>query len=56
MYDLNLKLAENLENFFRDNRFELLQNNAILVKDFFKSVKEENMNFNSGVVFSGFEV
>ncbi len=51
-----LLAGENLENFFRDNRFELLQNNAILVRDFFKSVKEENINFNSGVVFSGFEV
>ena len=51
-----LQSGEQLENFFRENRFELLQNNAILVRDFFKSVKEEANNFNSAVVFSGFEL
>ena len=51
-----LQSGDILENFFKENRFELLQNNVILVKDFFKSVKEETPNFNSAVVFSGFEV
>lgn len=44
------------ENFFRENRFELLQNNTILVRDFFKSVKEETTDYNSAIVFSGYEV
>ncbi len=51
-----LQGGEMLENFFRDNRFELLQNNAILVRDFFKCIKEENNSFNSAIAFSGFEI
>lgn len=48
--------GEVLENFFKENRFEQLQNNAILVKDFFKTVREYNQNYNNAVVFSGFEI
>lgn len=51
-----LQSGEQLEAFFKENRFELLQNNAILVRDFFKTVREESKSFNSAVVFSGFEV
>lgn len=51
-----LQGGELLENFFKNNRFELLQNNAILVRDFFKTVKEESKGFNNAVVFSGFEI
>lgn len=51
-----LQAGEMLENFFKENRFELLQNNAILVRDFFKSVKEESKSISNAVVFSGFEV
>lgn len=51
-----LQGGELLENFFKENRFELLQNNAVLVRDFFKSIREESKSFNNAVVFSGFEV
>ena len=51
-----LQSGEMLDNFFKENRFELLQNNAILVRDFFKSVREEAKSFNNAIVFSGFEV
>ena len=51
-----LQGGEQLENFFKENRFELLQNNNILVRDFFKTAKEENKDFNNAVVFSRFEV
>ncbi len=51
-----LQSGDLLENFFKDNRFELLKNNTILVRDFFKSIKEESKSFNNAVVFSGFEV
>ena len=51
-----LQTGQIIENFCRENRFELLQNNAILVRDFFKSVKEENRSYNSAVVFSRLEV
>lgn len=51
-----LQAGEAAENFFKENRFELLQNNAILVRDFFKSIKEENQNYSHAVVFSGYEV
>ena len=51
-----LNSGEQLENFFKDNRFELLQNNAILVRDFFKNIKQESSLMNSAIVFSGFEV
>lgn len=51
-----LQGGELLEKFFKDNRFELLQNNAILVRDFFKTVKEESKIFNNAIVFSGFEI
>ncbi len=44
------------ENFYRENHFEKLQNNAVLVRDFFKSVKEENKMFSEAIVFSGFEI
>ncbi len=50
-----LQSGEMLENFFKENRFELLQNNVILVRDFFKIIKEETKNYNSAIVFSGFE-
>jgi len=45
-----------IEKFSRDNRFELLQNNIVLVKDFFKTVKQENRRFNEAVIFSEFEI
>ena len=45
--------GDNIENFFRENKFEHLQNSAILVRDFFKSIKEENKGFNEAVIFSG---
>ena len=51
-----LQGGELLENFFKENRFELLQNNAILVRDFFKTIKEESTGFNSAIAFSGFEI
>ena len=51
-----LQSGEFIENFCRENRFELLQNSAILVRDFFKSVKEENTSYNNAVVFSRLEV
>lgn len=51
-----LQSGEMLENFFKENRFELLQNNAVLVRDFFKSIKEESKSLSNAVVFSGFEV
>lgn len=51
-----LQSGELLEGFFRDNRFEQLQSNAILVRDFFKSIKESSPDFHNAVVFSGFEV
>ncbi len=51
-----LQGGELLEKFFKDNRFELLQNNAILVRDFFKTVREESKMFNNAIVFSGFEI
>ena len=59
MYIKNRKYFQSgdaAEQFFKENRFELLQNNAILVRDFFKSVKEENENYSRAVVFSGYEV
>lgn len=51
-----MQTGEAKENFFKENRFELLQNNAILVRDFFKTVKEESTGFNNAIVFSGFEI
>ncbi len=51
-----LQGGELLEKFFKDNRFELLQNNAILVRDFFKPIKENNNIYNEAVIFSGFEI
>lgn len=51
-----MQSGEMMENFFRDNHFELLQNKAVLVRDFFKTIKEENKVFNEAVVFSGFEI
>ncbi len=51
-----LQGGEILENFFKENRFEMLQNNAILVRDFFKTIKEDVRSFNNAVVLSGFEV
>jgi len=45
-----------IENFARENRFELLQNNAVLVRDFFKTVKQQKESFNNAVLFSGFEI
>ncbi|MBQ9245563.1 hypothetical protein IJ182_04775 [bacterium] len=51
-----MQSGEMIENFLKENHFELLQNNAILVRDFFKTIKEENKVFNEAVVFSGFEI
>lgn len=51
-----MQYGEYLDNFYKDNRFELLQNNAILVRDFFKTVKNETSSFSSAAVFTGFEV
>ncbi len=51
-----LQSGEMLEQFFKENKFEQLQNNAILVKDFFKTVKEQTGTFNNAVVFNRFEV
>ncbi len=51
-----LQSAELLEKFFKENKFELLQNNAMLVRDFFKPVKENNNIYNDAVIFSGFEI
>ena len=48
--------GETIEKFFKENRFEMLHNNAILVKDFFKVVKQESKSLNEAVIFSGFEV
>lgn len=51
-----LQSGELIENFFKDNHFELLENRAILVRDFFKTVKENNNAFNEPIVFSSFEI
>ncbi len=51
-----LQAGEMLDNFFKENRFELLQNNAILVRDFFKTVREEETNHSTAAVLSGLEV
>lgn len=51
-----LQAGDNIENFFRENKFEHLQNNAILVRDFFKTQKEENRNFNEAVIFNRIEI
>ncbi len=51
-----IQSGELLENFYKENRFELLQNNVILIKDFFKTVKEESHNLSNAVIFSGFEI
>lgn len=45
-----------IEGFFKTNKFEHLQNNAILVRDFFKTQKQENTSFNEAVIFSGAEI
>jgi hypothetical protein len=51
-----LQSGEMIENYFKENHFEQLQNNAILVRDFFKTVKDESKNYNNAIVFSGFEI
>ena len=48
--------GEQIEEFFKENKFELLQNNAVLVRDFFKTVREKSDSFSEAIVFSGFEV
>ncbi len=48
--------GDTAEDFFRQNRFELLQNNVVLVRDFFKQIKQENRNYNEAIIFSGFEI
>lgn len=48
--------GEQVEAFFKENKFEQLQNNAVLVRDFFKTVKEKSESYSEAVVFSGFEV
>lgn len=47
--------GDEIEEFLRNNRFKHLQNNAILVRDFFKTVKQENSSFDEAVIFSGVE-
>ena len=42
--------GEMVENFLKENNFELIQTNAMLVRDFFKTVKEESKSFNEAVV------
>lgn len=59
LYIKNRKYLQNgdiTEEFLKKNRFELLQNNVVLVKDFFKEIKQENKTFNEAVIFSGFEI
>lgn len=59
LYVKNRKYLQNgdiTEEFFKQNRFEHLQNNVVLVRDFFKQIKQENKNFNEAVIFSGFEI
>ncbi len=51
-----LQGGELLEQFFKENKFELLQNNAILVRDFFKPIKQNSGVYNEAVIFSGFEI
>ncbi|MBQ3819209.1 hypothetical protein II810_02055 [bacterium] len=51
-----LQSGEKTEDFFRENRFELLRNNVVLVRDFFKTVKEESKPFNEAVIFSEYEI
>lgn len=51
-----LQGGETISAFCKENRFELLQNNAILVRDFFKTVKQESKSFNEAIIFSGIEV
>ena len=51
-----LQSGEMLENYFKENRFELLQRHAVLVRDFFKTIKQETRSFNDAVVFNRFEV
>jgi len=51
-----LQSGEQFESFFKENRFEQLQSNAVLVRDFFKTIREESKGLNSAVVFSGFEI
>ena len=48
--------SELFESFFKEHKFELLQNNAILVRDFFKPIKKSNSVYNDAVIFSGFEI
>lgn len=51
-----LQAGDNIENFFKENKFKHLQNKAILVRDFFKTIKQENTNYNEAVIFSGIEI
>ena len=51
-----LQAGDLMTNYFKENKFELLQNNAILVKDFFKTIKNDSRSFNDVIIFSGFEV
>lgn len=51
-----LQCGELYENYFKENRFELLQNNAVLVKDFFKAIKEQSKSFNEAFIINGFEI
>ena len=50
------KILKRNKNFKVYIKNRLLQNNAILVKDFFKTVKNESTNMNNAIIFSGFEV
>lgn len=51
-----LQSGDTAEIFFRNNKFELIQNNAVLVRDFFKTAKIEEKDYSSAVVLNGFEV
>lgn len=51
-----LQIGEYSETFFKENRFELLQNNIVLVRDFFKPVKESSRILNDAFIINGFEI
>ena len=51
-----LQTGEMTEEFFKNNRFELLQNNTVLVRDFFKPVKESSKVYNEAFIINGFEI
>lgn len=59
LYIRNKKYLQNsdkIEAFYKENRFELLQNDVVLVKDFFKTIKEDTKTYSEAVIFSQFEI